>query len=268
MTAVAGYRDAEGSLTVTIEPQDARTDGAQWRRTGTATWHDSGFTENNLLSGQYVVEFKTVDDWEEPADTTVDVYANQTETITATYQAVYVPVGSLTVTIEPQEAITAGAQWRRVGTANWQDSEFLEEYLPVGQYSIEFKEVVGWETPDNITVNVYDAQTTTEIATYSLMYVPVGSLNITILPPEAAAAGAQWRRTGTDTWFDGGSTEGNIDIGEHTIEFKPLQGWGLPDELTVEVIDGVTASGSGTYIDQNPPPQTKALPWMLLLLAE
>lgn len=173
MNAVASYRDAEGSFSVTIEPQDARTDGAQWRRVGTTTWRDSGFIENDLLSGQYMVEFKAVDGWEEPTEKTVDVYANQTATITGTYSAVYVPVGSLTVTIEPQNAIAEGAQWRRTGTATWHDSDFLEEYLPVGQYSIEFKEVDGWETPDTVIINIYDAQTATEVATYSVIYVPM-----------------------------------------------------------------------------------------------
>jgi len=268
MNAVAGYRDAEGSLAVTIEPAGARTDGAQWRRVGTTTWHDSGFAEQNVLSGQYVVEFKIVADWEEPADTTVDVYANQTATPTGTYSPIYQPVGSLTVTIEPQGARTDGAQWRRMGTATWHDSEFLEEYLPVGQYVIEFKEVDGWEKPANITVDVYDTLTTTESATYSIIYVPVGSLNITILPAEAAAAGAQWRRVGTTTWYDSGSTEGNIDTGEYSIEFNTLDGWESPAELTVDIVDGQTTSASGTYVNENPPRTSKSLPWMLLLLAE
>lgn len=51
MNAVAGYRDAEGSLSVTIEPQEARTEGAQLRRTATAAWHDSDFFEEYLLIG-------------------------------------------------------------------------------------------------------------------------------------------------------------------------------------------------------------------------
>ncbi len=267
MDVVASYRVAEGSLSVTIEPQDAQTDGAQWRRTGTTTWYNSGSTESNLLSGQYIVEFKTIDGWETPVETPVDVYANQTATVTGSYSAVYVPVGSLSVAIEPQNAITEGAQWRRVGTGTWHNSDFLEEFLPAGQYVVEFKEVDGWETPANITLNIFDGQTTLGSGTYSPIYVPVGSLNITILPPEAVAAGAQWRRAGTDIWYDSGSTEGNIDTGQYTIEFKTLDGWGLPIELTVGIIDGQTTSASGTYIEENPQPG-KAIPWLLLLLTE
>lgn len=269
MNVVAGYRDAEGSLSVTIEPQNAQTDGAQWRRVGTTTWHNSGYAESNLLSGQYVIEFKTVDGWEKPADITVDVYAEQTAGVTGTYTPVYVPVGSLTIFIEPQNAITEGAQWRRVGTAAWHESGYLEEYLPVGQYVIEFKEVDGWSTPENTDIDIFDTQTTASIGLYSIIYIPVGSLNITLLPPEAVEAGAQWRRTETTTWYDSGSTEGNIETGEYTIEFKAVEGWTTPDEINVNILNDQTSSASGAYIDKNPSqPQSKAMPWMLLLLAE
>ena len=270
MDVVANYKDAKGMLSVSIEPESAQTDGAQWRRTGTATWHDSGDVEIDLNSDQYVVEFKTMDGWEEPTDITADVYAGETTSTSGTYTAIYEPVGSLSVTIDPTTANADGAQWRRTGTATWYGSEFVEEYLPVGQYSVEFDEVNSWEKPDDITVEISDEETTLVTGTYSIIYVPVGSLNVTILPPEAVTAGAQWRREGTDTWYNSGSSESNVDTGEYTLEFKTIDGWVIPAEMTVDVSDGQTTSASGTYgtyIDKNPTQRSpKAMPWILLLL--
>lgn len=54
--------------------------------------------------------------------------------------------GSLQVTIEPQEAVDAGAQWRRAGTTTWYDSGYIETDIPAGEYTIEFKYVPGYLT--------------------------------------------------------------------------------------------------------------------------
>jgi len=47
--------------------------------------------------------------------------------------------GSLDVTITPQEAIDAGAKWRRVGTSAWRASGTPETGIPVGPYTWSFK---------------------------------------------------------------------------------------------------------------------------------
>ncbi len=59
--------------------------------------------------------------------------------------------GSLLVTISPQGAIDAGAQWRRVGTSTWRNSGDIETDIPVGHCIVEFKDITitGWEKPLN-----------------------------------------------------------------------------------------------------------------------
>ena len=54
--------------------------------------------------------------------------------------------GSLQVTIEPQEAVDAGAQWRRIGTTTWYDSGYIETNIPAGDCTVEFKDVPGYLT--------------------------------------------------------------------------------------------------------------------------
>ncbi len=92
---------------------------------------------------------------------------------------------------------------------------------------------------------------------------PTGSLRVIITPPEAAAAGVQWRRTGTTSWFSSGDTEINVPVGTWTAEFKAAPGWAKPGNLTVTIADGQT-----TVETTESRPASTALPGVLLLLLE
>jgi hypothetical protein len=94
------------------------------------------------------------------------VTMDQSHTVIATFVLAPVqPTGSLQVTIEPPEAITAGAQWRVVGDT-WRNSGFTQSGLSVGSHRVEFKDVSGWDTPDDKTVTIIANQTTTTKGIY------------------------------------------------------------------------------------------------------
>lgn len=73
-----------GFLSTSIEPVDAVTDGALWRRTGTNDWRTSGETEE-LMTGQYVVEFNLLPGWNTQTNRNVAVQAGQTSTLSVNY---------------------------------------------------------------------------------------------------------------------------------------------------------------------------------------
>lgn len=77
----------------------------------------------------------------------------------------YYASGSLRVTISPQEAVDAGAQWCFDG-GGWRDSGETQGGLSVGQRIVEFKDVVGWTTPENQTIVINSGQATEAGATY------------------------------------------------------------------------------------------------------
>lgn len=187
MAAVAGYRESTlGALTVTIEPFDARTEGARWRRQGTTTWHEDGYLESGLPAGTYTIEFKSIDNWDTPGDLVVDVYAEQTTETDGYYTLIYNPIGSLTVNIEPEDARTAGAQWRRKGTNIWYDSRSTENEIAEGEYTVEFKWVYGWKKPDDAAVTIGVDQLSTIDGSYTLFDVPAptGWLPLLLLDDE------------------------------------------------------------------------------------
>ncbi|RJR27411.1 MAG: DUF1566 domain-containing protein [Desulfobacteraceae bacterium] len=82
-----GQGGSFGNLRVVIEPSGARSAGAQWRRTGTATWRDSGYTETNIPVGTYTVEYKDVTGWTKPANANATITSGQTTNLTGTYIA-------------------------------------------------------------------------------------------------------------------------------------------------------------------------------------
>lgn len=58
-----------------------------------------------------------------------------------------VDCGTLCVTIQPDEAVAAGAKWRRAGTSIWYASGETEYDIPVGSYTIELSDLAGWTKP-------------------------------------------------------------------------------------------------------------------------
>ncbi len=153
-----------GSLEVSIEPQGAIGAGAQWRRQGTETWHDSGDTVTGIPAGTVTVEYKEIAGWDTPPDEQVAILAGQTATTTGTYELLS---GSLQVNISPQGAVDAGAKWRRTGTGTWLDSGYTESGIPVGEVTIEFKTTPGWTEPSDRPATINRDETTTLDAAYT-----------------------------------------------------------------------------------------------------
>lgn len=68
--------------------------------------------------------------------------------------------GSLTVTIKPRAAKQAGARWRVDGGA-WKKSGSTVSGLSIGQHTVTFLSIVGWNTPDEKEASIEPNQTIT-----------------------------------------------------------------------------------------------------------
>lgn len=154
------------------------------------------------------------------------------------------PAGSLTVTIQPAAAVSAGAQWRRVDTSPWFNSGATETGITPLPYNVEFKPIAGWTAPGYAAVTIYDGQTATAGGTY---VQNTGSLVVTIIPGEVVTAGGQWRLDG-GAWQDSGSALTDVLAGSHTVSFKPVVNYTTPDDITANVLAGQTSVLLGTYV--------------------
>lgn len=74
----------------------------------------------------------------------------------------------------------------------------------------------------------------------------LGSLKVTIYPPEAVSAGARWRVDGGD-WNSSGDTQNGLSVGNHLLEFNTIPGWIKPTGKTVTINNNQTTETSGEY---------------------
>ena len=166
--------------------------------------------------------------------------------ITGTSNAIAVspPPGSLTVTILPQGADTAGAQWSADGGSTWHTSGTVS--LPAGSYTVSFRTITGWTAPAPQNVTVSSGRTTTVTGSYVQQ---MGYIKTTITPQAAILAGAEWSYDGGKTWHPSGATV-LLPVSAYTITFKGITGWNAPEAQGITVLQNQTAAVSGVYVQQ------------------
>jgi major membrane immunogen (membrane-anchored lipoprotein) len=168
LTTLTGlYAAQTGVLKVSVTPAGLATK-ASWRTThagGQSGWRLANQAYKDAPIGQHSVEFSDVLGYTTPADADVTVTAQQTTTVPGAYARQ--TDGNLTVTIEPQAARDAGAQWRIVGTETWYNSGATMSGAPIGDNAIEFKDVLPTLKPCGIVVTVApDTKVGSGVGTY------------------------------------------------------------------------------------------------------
>ncbi len=238
------YRRETGGIQVNIQPEGAVRSGARWRFAGPYIWYNSGETATGVPTGQRELEFHAAGaSWERPPNQTVNIAGGQTASVTVTYRPAS---GTLNVTIEPNEAIRAGAQWK-VGDRPWKRSGESES-LPVGQHRIEVSPSQGWALSAFGPVNITAGQQTRATVTLRRVEAPLsgGQLRVKIEPQEAVAAGARWRADG-GPWQDSNVSVPGLPAGQHRVEYKAIDKWTAPPPATVNVPAGGSAITTGRY---------------------
>jgi len=70
------------------------------------------------------------------------------------YASRVISEGSIRCSLTPSNAVLSGAAWRLAGETTWRASGSTANNLPAGDYSLEFKPISGWQTPDQQTAAV------------------------------------------------------------------------------------------------------------------
>lgn len=159
-------------LTVNITPAEAVADGAAWRISGPKvyefSYHAPGTTRDVTnyrgTDNSIRIEFKYLTDqgWNTPEKVTLQIPEGESRELSRAYTPI---AGGVSVTIEPQAARDAGAQWR-VDGGEWRTSGFSEQGLEIGFHTVEFQAVPGWITPGNRSISVANLETTSFTETY------------------------------------------------------------------------------------------------------
>ena len=213
-TANGTYVQQFGSLQATISPPEAITAGAQWQVDG-GTWTNSGATVAHLSVTNHTVNFYPISNWNTPASQTVSINVNGVTKAAGAYVA---QTGSLMVTLNPAEAVAAGAKWR-VDSGTWQDSGATVTNLLVGQRTVSFNPISGWTNPPNLTVTITNGQTNILNASY----LDVSKPTLAITSP------AKNQRWSNSTFTVTGTAKDNLAVSN---VFYSLNGGGWSNAVT------------------------------------
>lgn len=166
-----------GNIRVNISPPQAVAEGAQWKYHIYLNWRPSGDTQDGLSPRtDKNVYFKDIPGWITPDNIRASIVGGQTTVVNATYREI---LGSVQVTLSPDQASVAGARWGLDGGA-WTESGVTLAEVSTGNHTVEFLTVPGWTTPPTQTVPVERGVTSTRSGDYG---PPAGFPIITAVSP-------------------------------------------------------------------------------------
>ncbi len=242
---------SSGSLTVTLQPSGAVSAGAQWQVDGTG-YNNSGQTVGYLAPGSHTVTFKSISSYTTPASFTVSIVGSQQTATNATYSAVAATTYTLAlnnggsmgyVTPSPSGNWNGSAYVYASGSAVQLTATAYPGYHFVGWGG----DVSGTGNPTSITMN----GNKTVSATFAEGDPSMGTVIVTIQPPEAAAAGVKWGWNQNDYINSGvGYT---TYPGGYWVVLHGVDGWLGPPLQSVTVTAGQTANYTVTFTQDTTP---------------
>ena len=134
-----------GSVSVTAQS------GCSWTATSNVSWIT--ITSGSSGTGNGTVYYSVSANTSTSSRTGTMTIAGQTFMVDQSG----VGYGSIRVSIVPQEAANAGAQWKLTNESTWHNSGEIKYNVPFGTYQVEFKTITGWNTPPNKEVTIFIA---------------------------------------------------------------------------------------------------------------
>lgn len=148
-----------------------------------------------------------------------------------------VSFASLTVVLEPEDAIASGAQWKIEGDETWRNSGDTVTDLSAGVYRVFFYQPQGWVIPqylesgnDFLDIELDDG----EHKEVTIGFIKVGELCIKIYPLEAVNKGAKWKVRDTLELRNSGDIV-ILPVGWVEVEFSDVEGYIRPQPLRLYI---------------------------------
>ena len=280
--------ETSGELMVTLEPSQARTDGARWRVNG-GGWHNSGETLE-LVPGDYTLECKAIEGWIEPNNQIVTITRDELRQVTATYTETSPPTATLTGFVSGKtsggviEGALAGADvvldggpgvYRAALTGIDGTYAFLD--VPAGEYTMTISKDGYY--PESTTLTVQVPMTTSQFFTLTKRETSVdpgvfdfkspngeaflpnmpGDLSFDVMVDWQGGAGSV-RFMANGVWYDAETSDlgGGVAMAELTIA-SPL----IIDACTELTIEVINAEGKKRYFNMGVHfiPLVGLIPW-------
>lgn len=175
------------------------------------------------------------------------VILSGTKNVTANFATGDPNLGTISVTIQPAAAVTAGAHWK-FNSSGFMNSGSSATTVALGanQNYLQFQTVPGWVAPNSFYVTVGGGQTTNVVVTYQQDITP-GLLTVIVSPPDAVAAGARWH-INSGAAQSSGATISLSPGTNYVVSFDSVSGWGTPQNQTISVQRSQTAIINANYM--------------------
>ena len=135
--------------------------------------------------------------------------------------------GAVVVNFEPVDLLSEMPTWNIIGQEDFYYDN-IYNYLPAGEYNIEFKDISGWSKPNPIKINVEKNKTTEITVVYDLLESSIRFKTEQIDISDQF----MWRVTGSGTWNDNNESL-TLLAGVYLIEFKDIDGYKTPDSMII-----------------------------------
>jgi len=191
-----------GSLVVNLSPAGAISAGAQWQVDGTG-YNSSGQVVGYLTPGSHTVSFKPISGYTTPANQIVTINANAQTTASGTYSAITANTYTLALNYNnTQGGISA---WPSASGNIYSAGSLVQLYASASSgyhFTGWSGNASGTNNPTTIVMNGNESVT----ASFALGDPNMGTVIVTIQPPEAAAAGVTWGFNAIDSNFHASGT--------------------------------------------------------------
>ncbi len=175
--------------TVVVNP-DPDSINASWTLTGPYSYSQSGTgdqTLNNLPAGDYTLTWGNMLGWTRPtpvSEKTKNVADGGTTIFVGTYVQ---QTGTVFINPDPDSIAAPWTVTGPYGYSNLGTGDQTLSNLPIGDYTITWGNVAGWDQPASETKAIIDGGTTTFSGTYSQPIIPIiqvtpGNLNFGYVP--------------------------------------------------------------------------------------
>ena len=240
--------------TITLDPidrvvQEHNTVTFTVAASGTAPLFYRWFRDGVLLPGATLSNLTFTAAYADDGATYSCLVSNVAGTATSSGATLTViPMGTLSVTLSPADAVTRGARWRLDDDPAWRSSGTTN--LPTGTYAISFTNIPGWTEPALTNVQVTHAATTAITAVY-IPILPEAARAITgtnvTLSVIAPAGLSSWTLTET---LPIGVTPANIVSDGTSSSWNPTArtlSFTGPESVTKSLSYSVSSATSGVY---------------------
>lgn len=192
-----------GSLIVNLSPAGAISSGAQWQVDGTG-YNSSGQVVGYLTPGSHTISFKPISGYTTPGNQSVTINANAQTTANGTYSV----IAPSTYTLTLNQGGSAGYivnQPFGSGSGNVYNAGAVVQLTANANFGYHFAnwsgDVSGTANPTTITMN----GNKTVGAVFAAGDPNLGTVTVTIQPPEAVTAGVTWGLNDSDFRASGSS---------------------------------------------------------------